>query len=36
MADAFPDFALRDLDGAEWTRSRLLGRRSVVFCFASW
>ena len=36
MADGFPDFALRSLDGRMWTRADLLGDRTVLFCFASW
>jgi peroxiredoxin len=36
MGEAFPDFALRALDGAAWTRADLLGDRTVLFCFASW
>ncbi|MEA2229426.1 MAG: hypothetical protein QOF04_3056 [Solirubrobacteraceae bacterium] len=32
----FPPFSLVSLDGGRWDDQRLLGRRAVVFCFASW
>lgn len=32
----FPPFELSDLQGRRWGRKDLLGRPSVVFCFASW
>lgn len=32
----FPAFDLPDLDGRRWTHDDLLGRPTVVFCFASW
>jgi peroxiredoxin len=34
--DPLPDFALPDLEGRTWTRDDLLGRPSVIFCFATW
>ena len=34
--DPFPAVALADLDGRTWRREDLVGRPSVVFCFASW
>jgi len=34
--DPLPDFALPDLEGRTWTRDDLLGRLSVIFCFATW
>ncbi|MEA2178708.1 MAG: hypothetical protein QOG77_2005 [Solirubrobacteraceae bacterium] len=32
----FPSFALEAVDGGRWDDQRLLGRRAVFFCFASW
>lgn len=36
VGDPFPGFTLPDLEGRTWSRSDLLGRQTVVFCFASW
>jgi peroxiredoxin len=36
LGDPFPEFVLRDLEGRVWSRSDLLGKPTVVFCFASW
>lgn len=34
--DPFPEFELPDLGDRVWTAADLIGKRSVVFCFASW
>jgi hypothetical protein len=34
--ERFPEFALPDLQGRMWSRADLIGRPSVVFCFATW
>jgi peroxiredoxin len=31
-----PRFVVPDLKGKLWTNADLLGKRSVLFCFASW
>jgi hypothetical protein len=36
IGDPLPEFALPDLEGHIWTGADLLGRRAVIFCFATW
>ncbi len=36
VGDPFPSFSLPDLEGRDWTRDDLLGKRTVLFGFSSW